>query len=140
MANLTIAVQNAVPWHQRGVVTSNSQFFRSIGQAIGVAALGAVFNLQMGTRLGAVGQDLAIANAVLDPLDRRALDPSVLSGVRGILDGSLHVVFVILVVSAVANVLIAAQLPGGSPDEHAWKPRPGVKAPGTEPSGARSGA
>src|SRR3712207_7464731 len=53
----TIAVQSSVAWDQRGVVTSINQFFRSIGQAIGVTALGAVFNLRMSSQLGAAGQD-----------------------------------------------------------------------------------
>jgi EmrB/QacA subfamily drug resistance transporter len=123
VANFTISVQNAVPWEQRGAVTSSNQFFRSIGQAVGVAALGAVFNLRMGVQLDAAGQDLAIANAVLDPLVRRTLDPGVLASTRGILGDSLQTVFLILLLTAVANVLMAAQLPGGSPADHAWKPR-----------------
>ncbi len=37
-----VAVQESVDWDQRGVVTGLVTFFRSLGQAIGVAVLGAV--------------------------------------------------------------------------------------------------
>ncbi|GAA3752436.1 MDR family MFS transporter [Microbacterium kribbense] len=37
-----VAVQESVPWEQRGVVTGLVTFFRSLGQALGVAVLGAV--------------------------------------------------------------------------------------------------
>jgi MFS family permease len=121
-AVMTIAVQNAVPWNQRGVATSTNQLFRSVGQAIGVSALGAVFNLEMGRQLEGTGQDLSITNAVLDPLARRALDPDVLASVRGILDSSIHAVFVILCVAAIVNIVAAARFPRGTAEELAWKP------------------
>ncbi len=37
-----VAIQESVPWDQRGVVTGLVTFFRSLGQAVGVAVLGAV--------------------------------------------------------------------------------------------------
>jgi len=46
-----LAVQNAVPWSRRGVATSSVQFFRSIGGAIMVAALGAVLNAHLAHEL-----------------------------------------------------------------------------------------
>jgi len=39
---LMIAVQDAVEWKQRGVATSTSMFFRTIGGAVVVGALGAL--------------------------------------------------------------------------------------------------
>jgi EmrB/QacA subfamily drug resistance transporter len=44
MQVLMVAVQNAVPYSQLGVATSTQAFFRTIGGAFGVSALGAVFN------------------------------------------------------------------------------------------------
>ncbi len=44
MPTLTIAVQQAFPPEQRGVVTSSTQFFRSIGGTLGITILGAVMN------------------------------------------------------------------------------------------------
>ncbi|MCR2764299.1 MFS transporter [Microbacterium sp. zg.B48] len=37
-----VALQESVPWNQRGMVTGLVTFFRSLGQVLGVAALGAV--------------------------------------------------------------------------------------------------
>ena len=44
MPTLTIAVQQAFPAEQRGVVTSATQFFRSIGGTLGITILGVVMN------------------------------------------------------------------------------------------------
>jgi MFS family permease len=43
-----IAAQASVGWSQRGVVTGNNMFARSIGSALGVAAFGAVANAVLG--------------------------------------------------------------------------------------------
>jgi MFS family permease len=131
VVNFTISVQSAVPWEQRGAATSINQFFRSIGQAIGVTALGAVFNLQMVRQLNATGQDLAIANAVLDPLVRLRLDSAVLASTRGVLAESTQTVFLIVLVAALSCVAMAALMPSGSVDEHAWN------SPANGPEGGR---
>jgi EmrB/QacA subfamily drug resistance transporter len=47
MQVLVVAVQNAVPYSQLGVATSTATFFRTIGGAFGVSALGAVFDSRL---------------------------------------------------------------------------------------------
>jgi len=42
MPILTVAVQNAVPFRDLGVATSSNHFFRSLGGALGLAAMGAL--------------------------------------------------------------------------------------------------
>jgi hypothetical protein len=42
MVPMLIAVQNAVPRSDLGIATSLTQFFRSVGGAVGVAVMGAV--------------------------------------------------------------------------------------------------
>lgn len=44
MPTVTIAVQSAFPKSQRGVATSATQFFRSIGGALGMSTLGVILN------------------------------------------------------------------------------------------------
>jgi EmrB/QacA subfamily drug resistance transporter len=122
VTNLTIVSQSSVPWGQRGVVTSIGQFFRSIGQMLGVTSLGAVFTLGMNRQLADVGEDIGIANVILDPLASRALDPSVLLNVRDVLDNSLEAVFVVVALAAAVNVVLTAQLPRGSAADLAWTP------------------
>lgn len=47
MPNMTIAVQNALPPHRRGVGTAMLAFFRSLGGLLGVTGSGAVLALQL---------------------------------------------------------------------------------------------
>ena len=53
MQVLVVAVQNAVPHSQLGTATATATFFRTIGGAFGVAALGAVFNSRLLSQLRA---------------------------------------------------------------------------------------
>ncbi|MCQ6560254.1 MDR family MFS transporter [Paenibacillus mendelii] len=46
---LGMAAVNSVEWHHRGVATSSSQFFRSIGGTIGVSVLGSLLIHQLET-------------------------------------------------------------------------------------------
>ena len=48
-----IAAQSSVGWRERGVVTGNNLFCRSIGSAVGVAIFGAVANATLGDASGA---------------------------------------------------------------------------------------
>jgi EmrB/QacA subfamily drug resistance transporter len=50
----TIALQNAMPADQMGVVTSSSQFFRQIGSTMGVALFGAFLTAHLSEGLGAI--------------------------------------------------------------------------------------
>jgi EmrB/QacA subfamily drug resistance transporter len=43
-----IAAQSSVGWHERGVVTANNIFLRSLGSALGVAVFGAIANATLG--------------------------------------------------------------------------------------------
>ena len=58
-AVFTIIVQNAVPFHELGVATSNLTFFRQIGGSVSLAIVGTVFGTsfadQLGTQLSAAG-------------------------------------------------------------------------------------
>jgi EmrB/QacA subfamily drug resistance transporter len=55
--SMLIAVQDAVEWHERGVATSSSMFFRTIGGAVLVGVLGGILAKSLG---GAVPEsDLA---------------------------------------------------------------------------------
>ena len=49
-----LAVQNAVPASQLGVVTSSSQFFRQIGSTIGVAIFGTLLTASLNSSLGRI--------------------------------------------------------------------------------------
>ena len=115
-----VAVQNAVPWNRRGVATSSNQFFRTIGGAISVAALGAVLNAHLRDVLGAG----ANANALLDPAMRAQANGATLARTVDALAGGLHTIFLLCLGAGLVAVLIALLFPGGHAAEHAHQEKP----------------
>lgn len=102
--------QNAVPWNRRGVATSSVQFFRSIGGALAVAALGALLNF----RVTAVASPGAKTNSLLEPALRAKMAPDVLSQLVSALLAGLQSVFIALAVLSVAGLAVALFMPRGS--------------------------
>ncbi len=75
MPILTVAAQNAVELRYLGVVTSNLQFYRSIGGTIGVAVLGTILNNQLVANTPAPNPRLA---ALPPAITDRLRDPQAL--------------------------------------------------------------
>jgi EmrB/QacA subfamily drug resistance transporter len=100
---LLVGAQNAVGYGKRGVVTGLLGFQRSMGGAIGVAALGATLNATIGTRSDELG-------ALLDPRGKADLSQAALDA-RAALAAGLHTVFVALLVLAAVNLVIALRMP-----------------------------
>lgn len=105
-----LGVQNAVPWNRRGVATSSVQFFRSMGGAVAVAALGALLNARVAARGGAGNS----ADSILEPALRARLAPEALERLTGALLGGLQAVFIALAVLAAAGFLVSLLFPRGS--------------------------
>jgi EmrB/QacA subfamily drug resistance transporter len=78
MPTLTIALQEAFPKSQLGVVTSSSQFFRQIGGTFGMTVLGAIMNHQSSQLL----------TEKLEPVLQKA--PPQASGMVGNLTSMIH--------------------------------------------------
>jgi EmrB/QacA subfamily drug resistance transporter len=85
-----IAAQSSVEWNQRGVVTGNNLFARSLGSAVGVAIFGAV------------------ANAIFGPGDVHTVGPALIKA------GSAAVFAGVLVV-AIATALAVLTMPRTPP-------------------------
>ncbi len=100
MANtpLVIAVQSSVPWNRRGVATASVLFFRTIGGTLSVGLLGGV--LAHGLAAGGVAPE--VAEQLLGP-GRRLLDPALLQGLSGALQGAISTIL-----WAVAAIAVAA--------------------------------
>jgi EmrB/QacA subfamily drug resistance transporter len=82
MQNLVLAVQNVVPARELGAASSNVAFFRTMGGAIGVSALGALLGNRIATllpaRLAEAGVPLtALGGNSGDLPDTRLLSPAV---------------------------------------------------------------
>lgn len=67
-----VGVQSIVPWEQRGVVTGANMFSRYLGQSMGAAILGGVFNSKMNGILRQAPSELKaeipLVNDVIDVL------------------------------------------------------------------------
>lgn len=105
-----LGVQSAVSWQRRGVATSSVQFFRNIGGAVTVAALGALLN----ARLQAIAGPGVDANAALDPALRRGLAPATLHKLTGALAHGLQGTFVAIAGLGLACIAVALLVPRGS--------------------------
>jgi len=100
---LVVAIQTAVAYGRRGIATSLVNFSRSLGGAVGVAAMGAALNAAIGTRAGEL-------QAVLDPRGHASLDAAGIEA-RDVLANGLHTVFVSMVVIALVALFLAWRLP-----------------------------
>jgi fucose permease len=128
-----LAVQNAVPWNRRGVATSSVQFFRSIGGAIAVAALGAMLNARLAGTLGS-GAD---PNLALNRALRATIPPPALGQLVAALDRGLGTIYLIMAGIALLGLGVGLAFPSGSARAHAYREEEGH---GTSPPATGEGA
>jgi EmrB/QacA subfamily drug resistance transporter len=115
MPSLIISVQNAVEWRHRGIATASTQFFRTIGGAISVAIMGAILTSEMTKRLADTpgvpsGAD---AHTLLNVHERESLGPAVLDAMQRALAGSLHEIFIFVMLMSVAAFGVVLFFPRG---------------------------
>lgn len=99
-----IAVQNTVSWSERGIATALVGFSRTIGGAVGVAALGTVLTAGVQRRLGTL--EGFSTSALLDPEARSALPAGELVVLQQALAGALEPVYAIVLAIVLAAVAI----------------------------------
>jgi EmrB/QacA subfamily drug resistance transporter len=84
-AVFTIIVQNAVPFNELGVATSNLTFFRQIGGTVALAIVGTIFATsfqdQLGPQLGAAGVPAQVVTGFAQASSSGALDFNQLTAV-----------------------------------------------------------
>jgi hypothetical protein len=129
MPSVVISVQNAVEWRHRGIATASTQFFRTIGGAIGVAIMGAILTSAMSSRLAQIPgvPEGATADNLLTSGERAKLPSGVLDAMQRALAGSLNDIFYVVVLAAIATLAIVLFFPRGrvqdmakaSPDDDA---------------------
>lgn len=118
MQVLTLIVQNTVSWNELGVATSTSQFFRSIGGAVGVPVFGAIMNNRISyhlprllERAGETGVDASGGQALLgSPAQIHQLAPAVRDAVLDAFARSMHVVFLCAAPLAVIGFVLTLLL------------------------------
>src|SRR5262249_42255040 len=104
-----LAIQNVVSERERGVATSLVPFFRALGGAVGVGALGGLFAMGLSHRLGAAAETAGrmLVEGHHAP-GGAPVDPGVF---RLAIENALLPVFGILVALAAVNVLVTARFP-----------------------------
>lgn len=111
-----VGVQSAVPWSRRGVATSSTQFFRTLGGTLAVAVLGVLLQ----GRLEAAGAAERV-DALLEPVRRAALDSGTLAATAAALLDGLRDVYLANVFLAAAGIAVAWSFPAGSAQSHAHR-------------------
>jgi MFS family permease len=105
-----VAIQAECGWNTRGVATGVFIFSRILGQALGAAAFGGILNLGLSRYLQGEGD---LLTRILTPEQRATLPPETLAPLMQEFAHSLHIVFVILAVLAVATLAVGYMLPKG---------------------------
>ncbi|HEY5348979.1 MAG TPA: MFS transporter, partial [Candidatus Lustribacter sp.] len=103
-----VTTQAAVGWEQRGAVTASNLFMRQLGQAIGTAAFGAVFNLGLYARIPNAGD---VATRMMDPRTRSQLPAFDVERYAAAIGASLHSIYIVTGVLGAIILLLTLALP-----------------------------
>jgi EmrB/QacA subfamily drug resistance transporter len=111
----TVLVQSAVGWQMRGAATASNTFTRSIGQTVGVAIFGTIFNNSLITygkehSNGAWSGGGNISN-VLNSGAINKLPANVIDMIHQALAHGLHLVFILVFFLGAANLIVTLFLP-----------------------------
>jgi hypothetical protein len=105
-----VSIQSSVGWQERGTATSSMLFMRMVGQSLGVATFGAVFN----TVLFGGGTDSGeVVNQLMEPTLRLGLDAAQVARLTDEIARALHAVYLIALAVSVLTLLLAIALPAG---------------------------
>ena len=113
---LLVGVQSAVPWRQRGVATSANMFSRYLGQTLGAAMFGAIFNAGIASELARAPAALSAAlphdvNAVIGALHGHQLKDAADQYLRYAMFTATHHVYVGVAVVALVVLVVALFTP-----------------------------
>ncbi len=114
-----LAAQESVSWQQRGIATSSIQFFRTIGGAIGIGLLGALFNALIRPGMSQLESRGIKAATLLDPHLRNSIPPEILQSAQAMISSGLKWVFATMVTFAVIQFLLTLFMPAKSASHQA---------------------
>ena len=103
-----VTTQAAVGWEQRGAATASNLFMRQLGQSIGTAAFGAVFNLGLYARVPDAGD---VVTRMMDPATRGQLTAFDIQRYSAAIAASLHGIYIILGILGFTVLLLTFALP-----------------------------
>jgi MFS family permease len=105
-----IATQTSVGWSERGAATSANMFLRTVGQSVGTAIFGAVFNLGVGQRIAGADEEI---NQLLDPAMRATLGAVETIRLSDAIAAAIHNVYLIAAVLSAGLLVLAFRIPAG---------------------------
>ncbi|MCL6637096.1 MAG: MFS transporter [Alicyclobacillus sp.] len=110
----TVVIQSAVGWHMRGVATASNSFMRSLGQSVGAALFGTVFNAATLARYRALdpAANPAQVHALLHSESAQAV--AARPELQQALAFGMHTVFWVLFALSVITLLASFALPAGA--------------------------
>jgi MFS family permease len=124
-----LAAQEAVTWQQRGAITSSITFFRSIGGALGVGVLGAMFNTIAFPGLKKLETGGVKAAEMMDPHTSTTIPEPVMAQARAVIAHGLTWVFVAMLCAVVILFFVTILMPSRKVD-HPLSAREGLEAMG----------
>ncbi len=114
-----VSIQSSVQWKERGTATSSMLFMRMVGQSLGVALFGAVFNTVL---FGSGSESGDVVNRLMEPTLRQGLAPAEIARLTDEIARALHAVYWIALIISAVSLLLALLLPvghGAKSAEHA---------------------
>src|SRR5574337_1303249 len=113
---LLVGEQAVVGWERRGVVTGANMFSRYLGQSLGAAIVGAIFNATLASRLAAATPALGATlprrvDAVIEALHAPGTDPAVQAWLRSAIDAATRQVFAAVTLAALGILVVLLIVP-----------------------------
>ncbi len=111
-----VGIQSIVPWEQRGVITGSNMFSRYLGQSIGAAILGGIFNSSIGSTLSQAPDQLADklpqkVNNVIETLQSRTTSADVENYLQHAFYSATHQVYIVMALIAVLALFVLLMQP-----------------------------
>ena len=105
-----VSIQSSVRWQERGTATSSMLFMRMVGQSLGVALFGSVFNTML---FGTGTESGEVVNRLMEPTLRLSLDTAEIARLTDEIARALHAVYWIALIISAVSLLLAMMLPAG---------------------------
>lgn len=112
---LLVGIQSVVPWEKRGVVTSANMWGRYLGQSLGAAIVGAIFNATIRHQLQQAPTQLAgklpSVNDVITALETSGVGGDAERYLRGTFYTATHHVYAGIAVAALLTIVVVMIVP-----------------------------
>lgn len=107
-----VGIQSMVSWEQRGVVTGLNVFSRNLGQSLGAAIIGAIFNNSFSAQMQSVSSEISGGTKkILQVLQEPSLDNQTKTFIQKAINNSTHHIYLGLVCFALITLIAIYLVP-----------------------------